>query len=156
MAYPLGMAVVDPSHHLVGIQFDKDRGHRLLAPQVVFGHFIGCEWQTVHYNIQVNLVFFVPVRVERVLNIDAVAVVQFFQYLELSIFVSAVLKYFFNSHGLPRFHADRLQNDSKCAGIDNSKDIKGLVELKQIIRSNSYLSPLVNSGYNLLNLLFWD
>lgn len=69
----------------------------------------------VHHDVQVDLVWFVSIGVERLPHFNTVRVVEHFQNLELSVLVALVLEDFLDGDGLAGFRNDCFEHNTKGA-----------------------------------------
>ena len=113
MADALGVYVGDRAEQLVGVELDQEVRHHLLHLEVLLHHTVGCVWDVVHNNVQIDFVRLVSISVERLPHFDTVRVVQHFQDLELSVFVPFVLEYLLDGHCLSRLRNGCFEDDSE-------------------------------------------
>ena len=113
MADALGVYVGDRAEQLVGVELDQEVRHHLLHLEVLLHHTVGCVWDVVHNNVQIDFVRLVSISVERLPHFDTVRMVQHFQDLELSVFVPFVLEYLLDGHCLSCFRNSSFEDDSE-------------------------------------------
>ena len=113
MADALGVYVGDRAEQLVSVELDQEVRHHLLHLEVLLHHTVGCVWDVVHNNVQIDFVRLVSISVERLPHFDTVRVVEHFQYLKLSVFVPFVLEYFLDGHCLSRLRYRCFEDNSE-------------------------------------------
>ncbi len=113
MTNSFSMNVCNWSHQLIRVQFNNQIRNHLFHFQILFHHSICGIRNVVHYNIQINFIWFISISIEALSHFNTVRMVQHFQNREFSIFVSFILKYFFDSYCFSRFSNCCFENYSK-------------------------------------------
>ena len=113
MAYTLGVNVCYGSHKLIRVELHYKWWDHLLHFKVLFHYSIGRVGNVVHNDVKVHLVGLVTIRVEALAHFDTVWMMQHFQYCQLTIFVSLILKYFLYCNCLAGLGNGGFENDAK-------------------------------------------
>ena len=78
MADTLSVNIGDRPHQLIRIELDYQIGNHLLHFEVLLHDAIGCIRDVVHYDVEVDLVGLVAVRIEGLSHFDAIWMVKHF------------------------------------------------------------------------------
>ena len=113
VANALRVDVGDRAQQLVRVELHQQVWHHLLHLEVLFHDAVGGIRNVVHNDVEVDLIWLVPIGVKRLAHFDAVRVVEHFQNLELSVFVALVLKDFLDCHSLSSFRDDGFEHNSE-------------------------------------------
>ena len=103
MANTKSMNISESFKRLVSIQSNIVDRNLFFHFIVMFENSENSLRNIIHYNIQINLIFFVTLGIKRMLKCNYVWVKKFFHYLELSVFVSFILINFFDCNLLTVF-----------------------------------------------------
>ena len=87
------------SQQLIRVDFYQNIWYHLLHLKILLHNFVHSFRDIVHHNIQINLIRLVTISIKWLPHFNAIRVVQHFQNLKLSIFVSLVLKHLLDCHG---------------------------------------------------------
>lgn len=98
---------------LIGVQFDQKDGYGLFHLVVVFEDAIDSLRDVVHHYIQINLILLVTLRVECMLELDNIRVLQFFHNLKFTVFVSLILVNFLDRYNFSSLSSCRLNYQQK-------------------------------------------
>ena len=123
MTNPERMNVSKGPEALIGVQFHEDHWNFLFALIIVLQNSEHGLLYIIHYDIEIYLIFFVALGVEGMPQLNDVRVLEFFHYLQFSIFVSFVLVNFLDGDLLVSFVDNCLVDDTKGAIADNSLSI---------------------------------
>ena len=126
------MNVSDRAEQLVSVDLDKDIGHHLLHLQVLLHSAVGCVWNVVHHNVQVHLLWLIPVRVEWLPHFNTVWMVEHLQNLQFSVLVPLVLEHLLDGDCFASLRDRGLEDNSKRAISNDLFGIIGEALLKSI------------------------
>ena len=132
MADTFGVNVRNATEHLVWVKLNEQIWYHLFHLEVLFHYPITGVRYVVHYYIQIDLLGFVTVGVERLPHFDAVRVVKHFQNLQFSILVSLVLEHLLDGHSLTSLCDCRLEYYSEGPIPDNFLSVVGETLLKRV------------------------
>jgi hypothetical protein len=109
------MNIGQSSHQLIGIQFHKKRRDHLLHLEEVFHHPIESVRYVVHDYIEVDLIWFVAIGVERLAHLNAVRVMQDLQDLKFTVLVALILEDLLDGDALTGLSYGGLEYDTERA-----------------------------------------
>ena len=119
VTYTDSMDVGQRPHQLIRVHLYQERRHHLLHLEISLHNLVQSIWNVVHDHVQVDLILFVPISVERLLHLDAVRVMQDLKDLKFSVLIALVLKHFLDGNCFSCFSYSCLIYHSECPVSDD-------------------------------------
>lgn len=117
----LRVNVGQTAEQLVHVQLDEHDGNALLALGVLSGHLVDGLGDVFQHEIEVNLVLLLARRVEEILELDNVAMLQTPHDLQLSVLEPFVLQHLLDGHHFARVAQLGLVNHAETTIADHLK-----------------------------------